>query len=552
MKVCTHAQIRTFQRLAQTELLLSTDVINENMARDCATIARRLWPDNPPFVLLYGLHRRGALGLALARHLLSSGQRVQLAFVPDAMESGVNWDDTSNGSDRGDDTSDCAGIEEKAAWRNVSRISSYLRMHFSVVSHTVSDPEDLVRLLERDTVLVDALVDDSRNSPGDSVISVLETIGARVSRLLSIGVPSGVDGDTGQVQRAAVQATATVCWGVAPRGLFVAPGAFLCGQRFVSRTGLMPQLFEKQQSNVALNAPPALAPRTPWGHKGTFGNVLVISGAPSYCGAPVLASMAALRAGCGYVRLACPTSICNAVAPLAHEVVLLGQPTTAQGTIASTSAHELVSCANQCSFVVIGPGLSLHPDTQALVRTVVQACTQPLLIDGDGIRAIAGADGLLAQREAPTIVTPHPAEMASLVRTTTAEICADPITHAASAAQSLRANVVLKVAPAIVAHPNGSVSINTSGNDGMATAGSGDVLAGVIAAMFCLGQSPEDAATTGVFVHGLAGDLARDSLGADGMSARDILAHLPMAMRMYRDEHHRLMNCALRVVSCEL
>jgi len=287
--------------------------------------------------------------------------------------------------------------------------------------------------------------------------------------------------------------------------------------------------------------PDPLPARLRHGHKGAFGDTLFIVGAGTYFGAPGLAAMASLRAGAGYARIACPASMTPVVASFAPEAVFVPQFETESGSISLNNSDALVALANKVDFVVLGPGISTDLETQQLVREIVGSIEPPLLIDGDGLTAIAGEAELLHRRVGPTVLTPHMGEMARLLGESVDSVARDPIEAAKTAAISMRAHVVLKGFHSIVASPNGKVTINTTGNDGMGTAGSGDVLTGTIAAMYGLGLPIDSAVRTGVYLHGLAGDFAMRDMGADGMTARDILGSLPKSVREYREARGKLL-----------
>jgi NAD(P)H-hydrate epimerase len=216
------------------------------------------------------------------------------------------------------------------------------------------------------------------------------------------------------------------------------------------------------------------------------------------------------------------------------ELVFVPQRQTDAGSIALDNKPALLALAERVDMVVLGPGLSLHPETQELVRQLVAQIQQPLLLDGDGITAVCQDLDVLRQRQAPTILTPHLGEMARLTGRRVGEIDANKIDILQQTASDLRAVIVLKGAHSLIGYVDTSVWINLTGNPGMATAGSGDVLTGTIAAMFGLGLALPEAVRMGVFVHGLAGDLAAAHLGEDGMIASDILAHLPEALKSVR------------------
>jgi NAD(P)H-hydrate epimerase len=205
-------------------------------------------------------------------------------------------------------------------------------------------------------------------------------------------------------------------------------------------------------------------------------------------------------------------------------------------SIAGSNQQRLLEMAAKVDFVVIGPGTSLHEETQRLMRELVSDIDKPLLIDGDGLTAVSRAPVLLQQRRAPTVLTPHVGEFARLTGIDAATIAQDRVGALRKACADLKVVIVLKGAHSLIGYPDGRVAINLSGNSGMATAGSGDVLTGTIAAMAGLGLPFDDAVRMGVFVHGVAGDLAAEEWGEDGMTAQEILNALPRAVKLCREE----------------
>lgn len=506
MKVCSIREMRSLDLRAESDFGLSGIVLMENAALAACQVLRSEFQANTPrYLVLCGSGRSGGAGLALARHLHS--RRAPATAVT---------------------------VDDQDAYRG-DALKNYEAAVRCGVSCPPLDQVDVARELHDDVIIVDALSDPSvlpKLSP--DIARIVETVNLSRRPVLSLDIPCGICADTGQVSDVAMRASATLAIGLPKRGNLLAPGSSHCGRLFISHLSLPPKLLAAEDVEVELSHPSQLPSRSPHGHKGSFGDTLFIAGAAGYFGAPGLAAMASLRAGAGYARLACPQSITPTLAVFAPEVVFVPQPETDAGSLAQRNAESLIDLANQVDFVVIGPGLSLHPETQDLVRTIASRARGPMLIDGDGLSAIAGHPDLVRSRSGDTVLTPHPGEMACILGTATRQVTADPIASAVRAASLFNAHVVLKGSHCLIASPDGKVSINTSGNDGMGTAGSGDVLTGTIAAMHGLGLSFASAVRTGVFLHGLAGDRARDDLGADGMTSRDILSHLPGAIRDYR------------------
>ncbi|MFP4032859.1 MAG: NAD(P)H-hydrate dehydratase, partial [Desulfococcaceae bacterium] len=347
-------------------------------------------------------------------------------------------------------------------------------------------------------------------------------------------IPSGIHGDTGQIMGVAVQARATITFGLPKIGNLLYPGAAHGGRLGATHISFPPALYDDETLKLRINDPPPLPFRDPDGHKGGFGDALFIAGSGSYYGAPHLSAMAFLKSGGGYSRLAAPESIVPVLGGMGPEIVFAPQSETADGTIAAENRSRLLDMAGRADFVVMGPGLSLDEETQGLVRELASEIPRPLLLDGDALTAVSAHPEILKNRKAETILTPHPGEMARLTGKSVEAVVSDRIGVLTEAAKALDATIVLKGAHSQIGGPDGRIRFNLSGNAGMGTAGAGDVLTGAIAAMAGLGMKPADAVDKGVFLHGLAGDLAAEAIGPDGMTARDILAALPEAVQMDR------------------
>jgi len=252
--------------------------------------------------------------------------------------------------------------------------------------------------------------------------------------------------------------------------------------------------------------------------------------------------MSFLRAGGGYARLAIPQSLAPVLGGHASEAVLVPLGETGDGSAALSNLDMLHALANRSDMMVIGPGVSLNDETQDLVRTLVSSVSTPVLVDGDGLTAVAADAACVREREAPTVPTPHVGEMARLLHCTVTEVERDRIAAVRRAAEQYRSIILLKGASTLVGGTDGMVYLNLSGNPGMATAGCGDVLTGTIAAVRGAGLEMRSAVEVGAFVHGLSGDLAAERIGQDGIIARDVLEHLPAALKEYRERFSDFMN----------
>ena len=509
MKVSSVAQMRQMDRRAIDEDGIPELLLMENAGLAAVqVVARHYAVTGQRWLILCGVGNNGGDGLVMARQLHSRGALVDVVLLGDPVKFGG------------------------AAAANLAMVE---QLQLSVLRATNVEP--LRELLAVCDGVVDGLLGTGITRPVVGLYAeVITAVNASGKPVVSVDIPSGVNGDTGQVMGTAIQAQQTITFGLPKAGNLLYPGYNLGGQLWVTHIGFGPRLYTADALHMATNDPIILPPRAVDGHKGTFGDTLVIAGAGSYYGAPYFSALACMKAGGGYVRLATPASVAPVIAARAAELVYLPQEETPEHSLAARNIEHLVEMAGMLDFVVMGPGTSLDEETQGLLRELVVRIEQPLLLDGDGLTAVSRVPQLLRQRRAPTVLTPHMGEFARLTGLTVAAIQADRVAVLRSACADLNAVIVLKGAHSLIGYPDGRVYINLSGNSGMATAGSGDVLAGTIAAMAGLGLGFEDAVRMGVFVHGLAGDLAAASTGEDGMTAQDILEALPDAVRACRDE----------------
>jgi len=371
---------------------------------------------------------------------------------------------------------------------------------------------------------------------------VIDLINESSQKVISVDIPSGINGDTGKVMGKAIKADYTVTFGLPKIGNILYPGYEHCGKLYVSHISFPPEIYDADSLKVEINCPPKLIPRNKTGHKASFGDVLFIAGASSYFGAPYFAALSFLKAGGGYSRLAAPASMTPFIANKGSEIVFIPQKETTSGSISLENKSDLLELSEKMNFVVLGPGISLNEETQQLARELAGEIKKPLIIDGDGITAISKDIRIIKKRKAETILTPHLGEMSRITNLSVADIDYNKVDVLQSTAKKLNSIIILKGAHSLIGHPDERVFINMSGNPGMGTAGSGDVLTGTIAAMFGLGLSVQDAVRKGVFLHGLSGDLASLEKGEDGITAQDILDYLPSALKTDREGLNKTLN----------
>jgi hydroxyethylthiazole kinase-like uncharacterized protein yjeF len=508
MKVAKVDEMKDLDRRATEEFGISQDLLMENAGQAVYFVMlQEFGIKNNKFVVFCGGGNNGGDGLVVARKIYSDGGEVKVFLLDD----GTKFRGTAK--------------------RNFEIIS---RMPIEI-SRVGSIDSVIAELLDSDAI-VDAIFGTGLVRKVSGIYKdVIQLINESQETVFSVDIPSGINGDTGEVMGVAVEADYTVTFGLPKPGNMLYPGYEHCGKLYVSHISFPPDLYNSDSIKVAINNPVELPERARDTHKGSYGKALFIAGSSNYLGAPYFSALSFLKAGGGLSYLATPKSISPFLASKGSEIVFLPQEETPSGSIALEDKDELLEFSQIVDIVVLGPGLSLAKETQELVRELTPNINKPLLIDGDGITAIAEDLGRIKSRKAPTILTPHLGEMSRITKMEISEINRNKIDVLQRTARELNAIIILKGAHSLIGCPGETVFINVSGNSGMATAGSGDALTGTIAAMYGLGLTLEDAVRMGVFIHGFSGDVAAVDKGEDGVTAQDILDYLPETMKLYRD-----------------
>jgi NAD(P)H-hydrate epimerase len=389
----------------------------------------------------------------------------------------------------------------------------------------------LDRELDRADVVIDAIFGTGfRGVPEDHAAVAIDAIAATASPVVAVDIPSGVNGESGAIEGAAVDADVTVTFGAAKPGVVLLPGAANAGVVEVVDIGFPAGLVTGdawllEPEDVAA----ALPARDVDTHKRAAGVVVVMGGSRRMTGAVCLSAEAAYRAGAGLVTVAVPEGILPVVQTRLRETTFLPLPETADGTIAASMA-TLEQGLQAADAVAIGPGMTTNDETATYIRTLVRSSPAPLVLDADGLNAFVEHVPELADRRAPAVLTPHAGEFARLAGITAREVGADRIGHARKLAAEANAVVLLKGSRTVIASPEGHVLVNPTGGPYLATGGTGDVLTGMIAALIARGAEPWLAAGAAAYAHGIAGRLAGRELG-DGTTAGDVLDLVPAAFR---------------------
>lgn len=504
MKLVTAAQMREMDRRTIEEFGLPGIVLMENAGRAVADAAWDLLPDDGGRVLvLAGKGNNGGDGFVAARHLSGRGVEVAVLLL-------CAMDDL-----QGDAATNCHYAHQTG---------------LAIIEWP--DDETLVGAMELADVIIDAMLGTGLDGAVRGRIrEVIDMLEYAVAPVVAVDIPSGVHSDTGAILGAAVEAQTTVTFGLAKTGLLQYPGKGHVGQLRVADIGLPPVVLDDPAIATHLTEASdcqALLPyREPDANKADAGRVLVIGGSSGFSGAPAMTGYAAARAGGGLITVGIPAPLLPLVAAVRPEIMTLPLPTGEADTISLEALETLLEWADRVDAIALGPGLSQRGEVAQLVEALTEQIEKPLIIDADALNVLSRNLDVLRDRRYPTIITPHPGELSRLLGRSIADIQADRLAAARQTAEDLGCVVVLKGAATVIAEPDGEVWINPASNPGMASGGMGDILTGIIAALVAGGADALSAAVAGVYVHGLAGDLAAEDLGPRGFLALDVADRLP-------------------------
>jgi NAD(P)H-hydrate epimerase len=452
----------------------------------------------------------GGDGFAAARMLFLKGFRV--AVVALAAKADV-------GGDAGVNLDICEKLGAPVIYATEETVAGIMRAQLAAA--------DLV---------VDAIFGTGfRGRPSGASKAAIEAINASQKPVLSIDAPSGLDSLSGAAPGPCVRAGATMALGLLKRGLVVGPDAGMAGRLMLRDIGLPGAAARKMAWDTRLATGGAvrglLAARKRDAHKGDFGKIMAVTGSAGMTGAGMLTGAAALRAGAGLVYLAVPGALAGIYEAGISETITIAAGGPEALRLGPDAAGEIVSAAERMDAVAIGPGLSAGRETRMAVRQIISGVKKPLVIDADALNAVSDDVSILAGIGGGAVLTPHEGEMARLLGTDPESVRADRLGAARGFAVKWGVTLVLKGFRTIIATPGGTAHVNPTGNPGMATAGAGDVLTGIIVAFIGGGMAPHEAALAAAYLHGLAGDLAAFELGEPSVTASDIARHLPAAMK---------------------
>jgi NAD(P)H-hydrate epimerase len=518
MRVLTTVQMQAADRAAIDTAGIPSIVLMENAGRQVVAAMERQVPDlhDQRIAVVCGKGHNGGDGFVVARLLAAGGADVSVYLA----------------------------VRETAVRGDARRTLTALRALDLDVTEA-ADPDGwaaCVSQIAQADLIVDALFGTGLSRPlTGHWADVVDGLNATGVPIVSVDLPSGLSADTGAIIGATVDAALTVTLGAPKVPLLVPPAATRVGQLAVADIGIPESVIDTvsgPRTEVITTewAREQIEPRPDELHKGECGRVLIVAGSTGKTGAARLAGAGALRSGAGLVTVATPRICQDVVSALMPEYMTVGLDSTPAGMVVVSAVDAVL--AERCDVLAIGPGLGQGPEVRQAVRALVARSTVPLVLDADAINAfIDDPQALVGGSSRDVIVTPHPGEMARLTGHTIEYIQEHRLEVARELATSQQLYVVLKGARTLVAAPDGGVLINVTGNPGMATAGTGDVLTGVVAAWLAQGLDAQAACGLAVHLHGLAGDLAADVHGEVGMIASDLAGQLGPAVQRVTVDH---------------
>ncbi|MGB9842797.1 MAG: NAD(P)H-hydrate dehydratase [Caldisericia bacterium] len=508
MKVVDTEKINELDKKMESEFGVSSQILMENAA---ISVVNFLFEEfnslNDKKILIFcGGGNNGGDGFAVARKLFSLKARVKVFLLKD-----------------------------KESLKGDAKINFEIINKLGII---VFEKIDLIKIkeeIENSEIIIDAIFGTGlkREIEGE-IKEIINLINNSNKYILSIDIPSGINGDNGKEMGISIKASSTVTFGLPKFGNLLLPGYERCGKLALSYISYPEDIYKDIKTQI--NFPIILPERKKEAHKKDFGDVLFISGSKKYMGAPYFSSYSFLKCGGGYSRLATVKSIVPYLSITGKEVVYYSMDETADGTISIENFNRIMEIVDDVEMVVIGSGMGLNDETQKLMIKLIENIEKPVIIDGDGLTAIKDNLNILKNRKFTTILTPHMGEFSRLIKIEKEEIEKNKIRIVSETSTEFNSIIVLKGYHSLIVYPDGSLFINMSGNPGLAKAGSGDVLNGVICGMYGLGLNIFDSVRMGVFIHGYAADILKERLGEDGITATDLINFLPFIIKKYKED----------------
>ncbi len=513
MKVVTADQMKNLDRRTIHERGVSGIDLMENAGKGATEVILRRFPNLPRkrVAIIAGRGNNGGDAFVIARHLIDKGLRVSVFLL--AEDKAIKGDAKTNL-----DVLTKGAIEVK----ELATLEEFEAIRDDLLSHD----------LFIEGILGTGLASEVKGYYKE-VISALNATGKSI---VAIDIPSGLDATSGKPLGTCIKAAFTPTFGLPKVGQLIHPGVEFVGELEVIDIGIPRDLMEEEDIRSHLiqyeDIRGLLAvPRPADTHKGDYGHLLVLAGSVGKTGAATLACKAAMRVGAGLVTLGIPRSLKEIMEIKLTETMTMPLPETESRTLGLGALHEIVETSQRIQALVFGPGISTLDETGQLVRKLVKTLSIPMVIDADALTALSVEPEILKEIESPIILTPHPGEMARLTGLSSKAIQEDRVETSRNFAIEYGVFLVLKGSRTIIAQPDGNIHINPSGNPGMASGGTGDILTGMMGGLVCQGFSPSSATIAATYAHGLAGDLVADEKGEMALIATDILEKIPPVLK---------------------
>src|SRR5512136_3347426 len=509
MKVANAEEMQELDRKAIETYRIPGMILMENAGRGAAEVISNTFPDihKKRIAIIAGKGNNGGDGFVIARYLMNQGVLVRVYLLTDP--KGLRGDAETN-------------------------FNIFQRMKGEVIS--VPSSKDYVKV-KKDLEKFDILVDGIFGTGLDAEVrgyyrEVIDHLNTLQKPVVAIDIPSGLDADTGKPLGTAIRASLTITFGSPKIGHLIPPGLDYVGEVKVIDIGIPKRLVEEEKIPTYLLEKEEIQrwlsiPRHPDTHKGDYGHLLIIAGSVGKTGAAAMACEAALRIGAGLVTLAIPKSLNGIMEMKLTEVMTEPLPETPKQTLSLRAFSAIVRLCENKRAVIIGPGLGTFKETRSLVLKLIRTLDLPIILDADGLTALATQPKTLPTSNRSLILTPHPGEMARLIRSSAKEVLENRFEVSKNFSQSQHVHLVLKGHPSLISTPKGETFINPTGNPGMASGGTGDVLTGMIGGLLCQGFDILQSLQVSVYLHGLAGDLMARELGEKSLIATDIIQKIP-------------------------
>ncbi|MBI5375109.1 MAG: NAD(P)H-hydrate dehydratase [Candidatus Schekmanbacteria bacterium] len=513
MPVATGSQMREIDRITIDERGIPGITLMENAGQGVAHAVRKyLGPlHDKNIVVVCGKGNNGGDGMVVARLLSKECPSLQIFLLADEKEL------------KGD------ALENYRRARTEEIRVAELKNSKDLIGKSLGN-------LEEADIIIDAIFGTGINGPVKGFYGeVIELINRTSAKVVSIDVPSGLSSDSGEVFEPAVHAFMTVTLGLPKVSSIVYPAASLYGHLEIADIGIPDEVVKGTSFNINLIEKEDVASLIPVrqrdAHKGDFGHLLIVGGSPGKSGAVIMAANAALRSGAGLVTVVVPQSLDMVMECGLLEAMSLSLPETEDGTLSPKGVKQFLQFAKNKSVIAIGPGIGTNNETLEFLSSILSSVDIPVVLDADAINLVAKNPEILKNTKAEIVITPHPGEMARLAGIQSSEVQARRLEICNEVASKYNVTVVLKGKNSIISKCGRFAYINPTGNPGMASGGSGDVLTGVIAGLISQKIEPGDAAYAGTYIHGLAGDMAASATGEISLIARDIIEYIPEAIK---------------------